>query len=93
MTVNHTRPPLTVTQATDLAGDLILSLAALAGDLEAVNAELRHWHDVLDTRDLARVCMAVVQMTFAECMAITPVEQLPPSQLVLVEPPTERKPA
>jgi hypothetical protein len=87
-------PLLTPDQATELATDLINSLAEHSGDREAVNVELQHWLEVLDAPNLIRVCVAAVQMTFADCLAITPLEQVPPDRLVLVQAtPTERNSA
>lgn len=62
------RRPLSADDALELADDLLRSLAPKAGDLEAVNAVMRHWLSVLGHRDLSLVCMATVRNAFGECM-------------------------
>ena len=69
-----------------LAGDLLRSLTPHAGDPDAVHAELLRWLGVLDTRDLSFVCMRAVQVTFADCLTVTPLDQAPPGALALIPP-------
>lgn len=74
----HTEPvPLTVDQALELGDDLIRQLADHIGDLDALNAVFRRWVDVLSETNLACVCMAALQSTFAGCLVMTPLADVP----------------
>lgn len=81
-----TTPAVDVDQARSLAADLVRELGAIAGDPEAVDATLTRWLDVLDVTNLARVCVAAVQLTFADCLTHTPLTDLPPDRLALLAP-------
>lgn len=81
-------PPLTTTQARDLAADLIRDLTPHAGDVDAVREVLFGWLETEDVARLSLICMAAVQTTFADCL--TRVAQVPPGALSLDPPPTER---
>lgn len=69
--------PLTVDEAIDLADDLLRQLAKLIGDLDALNTVFSHWVDVLGPSRMATVCMAALQTTFADCLTMTPLEDIP----------------
>lgn len=84
-----TTKPLTVEHGRVLATDLIRTLAPLSGDKDAINAEMGRWVDVLGS-DAPLVALAVVQMTFAECLTLTPASDLPPNRLALVPPNTPK---
>ncbi len=85
MTATKTPPQvLTVDQAQELADDLLRTLAPLAGDREAINAEMSRWLDLLDYRAFSLVCIAAVHRTFSECLTMTPFEDIPAGSLMLL---------
>jgi len=77
-------PMMTVTEANDLAADLIAELTEHAGDRRAVGACLLRWSDREDFRGLSLVCMAAVQQVFADCL--TRVDDVPPGAVALTTP-------
>ena len=82
-------PMMTVTEANDLAADLIAELTEHAGDPDAVGATLTRWLDRLDVRRLGFVCMAAVQQVFADRLTRVPLDTMPPGALNLTAPPKE----
>jgi len=82
-------PPITTTEARDLAADLIRELAQHAGDPDAARKVLLRWLDIEGTSRLSLASMAALQIMFADCLTRVPVDQMPPGALAL-NPPTER---
>jgi hypothetical protein len=83
-------PTLTTEEASQLAADLVRELADHAGDPAAVRATMLRWLDDQDVSGLSLVCMAAVQLTFADCLRPVPVDQIPAGSLTLTPP--ERTP-
>lgn len=81
-----TKPALEVDQARSLSADLVRELGAVAGDPDAVDAALLRWLEVLDAENLLRVCAAAVQLTFADCLIPTPLDNVPRDRLALIPP-------
>ena len=79
-------PMMTVTEANDLAADLIAELTEHAGDPGVVGACLLRRSEREDFRRLSLVCMAAVQQVFADCLTRVPVAQVPPGALTLTQP-------
>jgi len=75
-----------VERARLLASDLVRELAEHAGDPDGVLTTLQRWFDVLDTR-LFGVCLAAVQLTYADCLAVVP--DVPPGATAFTAPPPE----
>ena len=65
----------------ELGGDLLRRLSPLAGDSEAIEAELTRWLDLLGVPDLAQVLLAAVQRTFSECLTVVPLDDVPAGAL------------
>ena len=82
-------PMMTVTEANDLAADLIAELTEHAGDRRAVGACLLRWSDREDFRGLSLVCMAAVQQVFADRLSRVPLDAMPAGALNLTTPTTE----
>ena len=80
-------PSMTVTEANELAADLIVELTEHAGDPDAVGATLTRWLEAEDVRRLALICMATTQKVFADCLTHVPTDQAPPGALALTAPP------
>lgn len=56
---------------------MLRQLAEHIGDLEALNSVFRRWADVLGPQRLALVSMAALQTTFADCLTMTPLGEVP----------------
>ena len=82
-------PMMTVTEANDLAADLIAELTEHAGDRRAVGACLLRWSEREDFRGLSLVCMAAVQQVFADRLTRVPLDTMPPGALNLTAPTKE----
>lgn len=80
-------PPLTVTEANDLAADLILDLTERAGDADAVGACLTRWLEREDVRRLALVGLAALQATYAHRLTRVPLDTFQPDDLILATTP------
>ncbi|MDQ3431362.1 MAG: hypothetical protein M3467_03920 [Actinomycetota bacterium] len=83
------RPTVTVSlsaqQTNKLAADLVRQLAGQIGDAEAIALTLRRWHEVLGAQRWGGVCMAAIRITFRDCLAPTPIADVPPGSVAFIE--------
>lgn len=68
-----TQALLSVTEANDLARELVADLGSVPGDAGAVTEVLTDWLDDLGPDVMAFVCMAAVRLTFADCLRVADV--------------------
>lgn len=77
---------LDVDRGRELAADMLRELTPHAGDSDQVDAVLTGYLDRLGHNHFSLVCMAAVQMTFTDCLTLTPLDSLPDERLALLPP-------